>query len=73
MCGQGGVQGRGFSCGGGLAWQEGGMHCRWGMHAREMATKASSSHPTGMHSCFVLEFLIPLFQLCNAPVSYFKI
>ena len=43
----------------GHAWQRGcvgGMHGKAacvarGVHAREMATEAGTTHPTGMHSC----------------------
>ena len=52
---QGGMQGRGHAgqrvCGRGCAWQ--GSCVAGAKHAREMATEAGSTHPTGMHLCLL--------------------
>ena len=47
MHGQGGMHGRGGMCGRGHTWPWGGGACVAG----EMATAATSTHPSGMHSC----------------------
>ena len=55
-----GVCGRGWVCKvrGGHVWQ--GIHCRGGEGAcvaGKMVIAEGSMHPTGMHSCFVIEII----------------
>ena len=58
MCGEGSHAWQRGPCmvEGGCAWQrgvhgKGGMHGKWGCMARQAATVAGGTHPTGMHSC----------------------
>ena len=63
---KGGVHGKGGVwegvCGRGHVWQGGmcgvGVHGRGGMRAGEMATEAGGTHPTGIHSCLVLNSIL---------------
>ena len=58
---QGGVPGGGMH-GKGYAWQgacmAGGACMAWGCVAGKTAIAAGSTHPTGMHSCLSMHFLM---------------
>ena len=58
-CVVGVMHGRGCVYGRGYAWL-GGVHGT--CIARERATAADSMHPTGMHSCLLLLFLLGIYQ-----------
>ena len=55
-CMAGGVGG--LYGGEGCAWQGRGMHSRGTCLAGQTATAADGRHPTGMHSCYSILFLI---------------
>ena len=63
-CMVGGMLGRGCAlqgcvCGGGMhggGRGQGAFMAGWAAHAGEMGTKANGTHPTGLHSCNLLNF-----------------
>ena len=63
-CMAGGTRGRGLCMAGGVHGR-GGMHGQGACVVGEMATAADGTHPTGMHSCFYIEFKVFRDQSCT--------